>query len=293
MYIKTDSPAMVIVCCSSCFLQSRRFGHCYLLRTTSVQHCSMTLTVSRGEGLTVITVTSNPKSKWPVLCQILGFLCCSPVSSLSHDMKGKLKDVHTAFGILQMITGVLNIAVGIMYTCLGSWFILYRIALGPFWIGSVFLVVGIMCILTANFPTSCLLTTGIFLNLVSAALAITAGVLYSVDLSYDHTFENCESHSYYYSRYDGYDYDYGNKTPSPEDSRRKEMCLYYKSLIEMILGGLDIMMIVLSVLQLCVTISFCVLTGKALRKKDEDVKLVEDPELHKPLLEDVTAGAAC
>ncbi|XP_042597633.1 transmembrane protein 176A-like [Cyprinus carpio] len=253
----------------------------------------MTLTVSRGEGLTVITVTSNPKSKWPVLCQILGFLCCSPVSSLSHDMKGKLKDVHTAFGILQMITGVLNIAVGIMYTCLGSWFILYRIALGPFWIGSVFLVVGIMCILTANFPTSCLLTTGIFLNLVSAALAITAGVLYSVGLSYDHTFENCESHSYYYSRYDGYDYDYGNKTPSPEDSRRKEMCLYYKSLIEIFFRGLDIMMIVLSVLQIYVTISFCVVTGKALRKENEDVKSVEDPELHKPLLEDTTAGAAC
>ncbi len=42
----------------------------------------------------------------------------------------------------------------------------------------------------------------------------------------------------------------------------------------MILGGLDIMMIVLSVLQLCVTISFCVLTGKALCKKDEDVKVL-------------------
>ncbi len=34
------------------------------------------------------------------------------------------------------------------------------------------------------------------------------------------------------------------------------------------------MMIVLSVLQICVTISFCVLTGKALHKKDEDVKVL-------------------
>ncbi|KAL0171354.1 hypothetical protein M9458_031665 [Cirrhinus mrigala] len=61
----------------------------------------------------------------------------------------------------------------------------------------------------------------------------------------------------------------------------------------MILGGLDIMMIVLSVLLLCVTISFCVLTGKALCKKDDDAKSVEDPELHKPLMEDATAGPAC
>ncbi|RXN38420.1 transmembrane protein 176A-like [Labeo rohita] len=60
--------------------------------------------------------------------------------------------------------------------------------------------------------------------------------------------------------------------------------------MKIILGGLDIMMIVLSVVQLCVTITFCVLTGKALCKKDEDEKL--DPELYQPLLEDDTAGAA-
>ncbi|XP_016137476.1 transmembrane protein 176A-like [Sinocyclocheilus grahami] len=252
----------------------------------------MPLTVSRGEGLTVITITSNPKSKWPVLCQILGFLCYSPVCSVSQGMKGKLKDVHTALGIVQMIIGVLNIAVGIVFTCLGSWFIMYRTAFGPFWIGSVFLVVGIMCILSAKFPTSCLLTTGIILNLVSAGLAIAAVVLYSVDLANDHTYENCETSSYYYSHYDGYGYGYGNKTPSPENSKRREECLYYKNLIEMILGGLDIMMIALSVFQLCVTISFCVLTGKALCKKDEDVKSVEDPELHKPVLEDATPGPA-
>ncbi|KAF4102791.1 transmembrane protein 176A-like isoform X1 [Onychostoma macrolepis] len=249
----------------------------------------MTLTVSRGEGLTVITVTSNPKSKWPVLCQILGFLCDTPSCSVSQGMKGKLKDVHTAFGIVQMIIGVLNIVVGIVFTSLGSWFIMYRTANGPFWIGSVFLVVGIMCVLTVKFPTSCLLTTGIVLNLVSAGLAIAAVVLYSVDLANDHTNEYCVSRSYYYSRYDSYGYD--NKTPSPEDSRRTEMCLYYKNINEIIFRGLDIMMIVLSVLQLCVTISFSVLTGKALHKEDEDVKSVEDPELHKPLLEDATAAA--
>ncbi|KTF85033.1 hypothetical protein cypCar_00018080 [Cyprinus carpio] len=349
-------------------VKSRRFGHCYLLRTTSVQHCSMTLTVSRGEGLTVITVTSNPKSKWPVLCQILGFLCCSPVSSLSHDMKGKLKDVHTAFGIffrgldimmivlsvlqiyvtisfcvvtgkalrkenedvkrcsmtltvsrgegltvisnpkskwpvpcqilgflyspvclvsqgikkgkledvhtalgiVQMITGVLSIAVGFVFTCLGPWFTLDRIAQAPFWLGSVLLVVGIICILAARFPSFCLVTIGMILNIVSAALAITAVVLCSMDLANNHA-EYCESHSsYYYSHY-GYDY----RTPSSEISRGQDICQYYRNLIETY-----------------VTISFCVVTGKALCKKDEDVKSVEDPELHKLLLEDDTPGAA-
>uniref|UniRef100_A0A671L1L5 Transmembrane protein 176l.4 n=1 Tax=Sinocyclocheilus anshuiensis TaxID=1608454 RepID=A0A671L1L5_9TELE len=249
----------------------------------------MTLTVSRGEGLTVITVTSNPKSKWPVLCQILGFLCYSPVCSVSQVMKGKLKDVHTALGIVQMIIGVLNIVAGIVLKCLAAWFTMERIAQGPFWLGSVFLVVGIVCILTAKFPSSCLLIIGIILNVVSAGLAITAVVLYSVDLAHNHTYENCETDSYHHSRYDGYGYRY--ETPSPEDNRRKEMCLFYKNLSENIFRGLDIMMIALSVHQICVTISFCVLTGKALCKKDEDVKSVEDPELHKPLLEDDTPDA--
>ncbi|XP_052434592.1 uncharacterized protein tmem176l.1 isoform X4 [Carassius gibelio] len=248
----------------------------------------MTLTVSRGEGLTVITVTSNPKSKWPVLCQILGSLCYSPVCSVSQGMKGKLKDVHTALGTVQMIIGVLNIVAGILLKCLGSWFVMERIGQGPFWLGSLFLVVGIVCILTAKFPSSCLLTIGILLNAVGAALAITAVVLYSVDLANDHSYEDCETRNYYSSRYDGNPY---KETPSPGDDRRKEMCLYYKNLQEIFFRGLDIMMIVLAVLQLCVTISFCVVTGKALCKKDEDVKSVEDPELHKPLLEDVTAAA--
>uniref|UniRef100_A0A672S618 Uncharacterized protein n=1 Tax=Sinocyclocheilus grahami TaxID=75366 RepID=A0A672S618_SINGR len=141
---------------------------------------------------------------------------------------------------------------------------------------SVYIYIYILCVSQ--------LIIGIILNVVSAGLAITAVVLYSVDLANSHTYENCENGSYHQSRYNGYGYSY--ETPSPEDNRRKEMCLFYKNLIENIFRGLDIMMIVLSVLQLCVTISFCVLTGKALCKKDED-----DSELHKPLLEDDTPGA--
>ncbi len=53
-----------------------------------------------------------------------------------------------------------------------------------------------------------------------------------------------------------------------------KMMTLYSLPNQIIFRGLDIMMIVLSVLQICVTISFCVLTGKALHKKDEDVKVL-------------------
>ncbi|ROL41444.1 Transmembrane protein 176A [Anabarilius grahami] len=252
--------------------------------------CIMPLTVSQGEGMTVITVTPSTKSKWPVLCQILRLLCCSPVCSVSQDMKGKLSNSHTALGVVQMIVGILNIVVGIVFTCLGLYWNMDRMAMGPFWLGSVFLVAGIVCILAAKFPSSCLMVIGMIVNVVSAALAITAVALYSVDLGNSHTgyYYSCDQS---YNSYSRYDYD-RYRTPSPEEKRAMETCLYYQNLTEMVFRGLDIMMIVLSVLQLCVTISFCVLTGKALCNEDEDAKAVEDPEIHKPLLEDTTAGAA-
>ncbi|XP_048009877.1 transmembrane protein 176A-like [Megalobrama amblycephala] len=253
----------------------------------------MSLTVSQGEGMTVITVTPNTKSKWPVLCQILRLLCCSPLCSVSQDMKGKLSNSHIALGVVQMIVGILNIVVGIVFTCLGLYWNMYMMAMGPFWLGSLFLVAGIVCILAAKFPSSCLLVIGMIVNVVSAALAITAVALYSVDLANSHNGYyydySCDQSYNSYSGYSRYDYD-RYRTPSPEENMRMETCLYYKNLTEMVFRGLDIMMIVLAVLQLCVTISFCVLTGKALCKKDEDAK---DPELYKQLLEDAISVPAC
>uniref|UniRef100_A0A8C1X1Q0 Transmembrane protein 176l.3a n=1 Tax=Cyprinus carpio TaxID=7962 RepID=A0A8C1X1Q0_CYPCA len=335
----------------------------------------MSLTVSQGEGMMVITVASNPKSRWPVLCQILGSLCYGPVCFASQEMEEKLTDTQRVIGIVQIVVAVMNLVLGcfgiifffvttsansivlsVLQLCVAISFCVLTIkslckkggsaklventtsesrsgksqyslpfghscsmtlalnqdledqltdthtALGTvqimvgvmnitvgffgfvfaYWIGSVFLVVGIMCVLAVMFPAPRLLVITVALNVVSAALAITAAVLYSIDLAMGSSL-SCYREHYYYSS--------NNDWPAHKKSNF-ESCFYYKNLSQMMLGGLDIMMIVLSVLQLCVTISFCVLTGKALCKKDEDAKSVEDPELHKPLLEDDTAGAA-
>ncbi|NP_001264248.1 transmembrane protein 176l.4 isoform 2 [Danio rerio] len=247
----------------------------------------MPLTVSQNEGLAVVTVTSNPKSKWPILCQILGYLCYTPLCSVSRITIGKLESVNIGLGIVQMIIGVINIALGISFMYLGYYFNMYLIAFGPFWIGSVVIVVGIVCVLAARFPSSCLLMIGMLMNIVSAALGITSIALYSLDLSFGHYRDwTCRTYdtNYYYSSYDRY------RTPTPEESMRLEMCQYYNNLFNMICVGLDIMMIVLSVLQICVTISLCVLTGKTLCKKTEDEE--EDPFLKKPLLDDDAVGVA-
>ncbi|XP_043116584.1 uncharacterized protein tmem176l.1 [Puntigrus tetrazona] len=243
----------------------------------------MSLTVSQGEGLTVIAIASDPKSKWPVLCQVLSFLCCSPVYSVSQGLRKKLRNTNTALGVMQIIFGVVNLVFGILVKSSGIWNNMTESGL-VFWIGGVVLIIGIVTVLAAKFPSPVLLVIAAILNVVSAGLAITAIVMCSADLATgNHLYCDTGYNSFYNS----------DVTSSPEQKRRTEICLEYKYRSQMILGGLDIMMIVLSVLQICVSISFCVLTGKALCKKEEDEKSVEDPELDKPLLEDAAAGAAC
>ncbi|XP_050987645.1 uncharacterized protein tmem176l.3a isoform X2 [Labeo rohita] len=336
----------------------------------------MPLTMSQSEGMMVVTITSNPKSKWPALCQILSSLCYGPVCFASEDMKEKLTDTQRVIGMIQIVVAVMNLVLGcfgiiyflatssvsslvfsVLQICVVVSFCVLtlkslckkgtggntklvekttletksgishntkdsmtdsmtpalsqnmkdvltdtrtelltlqimvgvmNIAMGffgfvfAFWIGSVFLVVGIICAVAVHFPHPKLLVIRVILNVVSAALAITAAVLYSVDLAVGSSL-SCYREPYYYSSDNEF-------IRLNRKSSNFESCFYYKNLSEIILGGLDIMMIVLSVVQLCVTITFCVLTGKALCKKDEDEKL--DPELYKPLLEDDTAGAA-
>ncbi|XP_077077696.1 uncharacterized protein tmem176l.3a [Siphateles boraxobius] len=342
----------------------------------------MSLTVSQGEGMTVIIITSNPKSKCPGLCQILVSLFCSPVCFVSEDMKEKLTDTQRTFGIVQIVVAVMNFVLGcfgfifffmtsawatrmesfglnmtvmvlaVLMLCVAISFLVLTLnslfkrggsaklvenktsetksgicrypfpfvhscnmtltvsqdikekladthtALGipqiivgvmnitigcfgfvsSFWIGGVFLVVGIMCVLAVKFPSPRLLVFLVILNIISAALAITAVVLYSMDLAMENSLSCVDGHYYYpsYQRAQG----------------ESNFQTYCRDLNQMIIRGLDIMMIVLSVLQLCVNISFCVLTGKALCKKDEDAKSVEDPELHKPLLGDAAVAPA-
>ncbi|XP_026083999.1 uncharacterized protein LOC113059668 isoform X2 [Carassius auratus] len=317
----------------------------------------MTPTVSQGEVLMVFTATSNPKSRWPLLCHILSSLCYGPVCFASPEMEEKLTDTQRVIGSLQIVVAVMNLVLGLFgiiffivnnspssivmpvlqlcvalsfcvltikslfkkggraklventtsestigkskyslpfgHSC-GMTLALTQIIVGvmnitmgcfgfvfAFWIGGAFLVVGIVCVLAVTFPHPRLLVITVALNVVSAALAITAAVLYSMDLAMGSSV-SCYK-EYYYS---------SNNVRFAHKKSNLEPCVYYKNLSQMMLGRLDIMMIVLSVLQLCVTISFCVLTGKALCKNDEDAKSVEDPELHKLLLEDDTAGAA-
>lgn len=62
------------------------------------------------------------------LCQIL---------ILRFLIAGGITNIVLLFQILQMIVGVFNIVVGIMFLCLDQYWNMYIIAMGPFWLGSM------------------------------------------------------------------------------------------------------------------------------------------------------------
>ncbi|XP_056318331.1 uncharacterized protein tmem176l.3b [Danio aesculapii] len=76
----------------------------------------------------------------------------------------------SALGIVQIIVGILILG-------------LTGIHLLRFWLGSVFLMVGIVTVVAVRFPSHFLLLIAAVLNTVSAALAMTGLGLYAWDMT--------------------------------------------------------------------------------------------------------------
>lgn len=247
----------------------------------------MSVTMARGDGVTVFTVASNPKSSWPPICQILGALCYSPVCcSVSQAMRKFQGSSQSALGTLQIMTGLLNIGLGALVSSDSG--ILYWFNI-PYLLGSLFIVFGVLCILAEKFPSRCLVGINVLMNLVGAPFAITGIVMYAIDLGNRNNNWMCNDDYRSYGR--GGRYGYDTTTPSNElkalEENYLEKCLEGRQMLLMIFRCLDGMLIILSALQLCVNISSAVLGIKALIKAKEDMK---HPGPYEPLLQEVTCN---
>ncbi|XP_017564183.1 uncharacterized protein LOC108433858 isoform X1 [Pygocentrus nattereri] len=243
----------------------------------------MSLMISRAEGVTVFTVTSNPKSKWPLLCQLLGTLCYSPVCSVSQSLKQKMGRTHTVLGTLQILFGILNVAIWSIFTK-GPFFT--YVWASVFWFGGVLIAAGIICILANKFPSPCLVCFVVLVNLVSVGLAITAIVFCSVELR----------RVYFHIHCNPPDYSYDRTTASPlKRAQMNELlkeCENFQELVKFMGGGVHVMMLVFASLQICLSISSSVLSLKALFKKKKGDEM-EDPECFKPLVEEGLTSPTC
>ncbi|XP_041648645.1 uncharacterized protein LOC121513155 [Cheilinus undulatus] len=241
----------------------------------------MSVTMTRSDGVTVFTLTSDPQSSLPPICQILKGLCYSPVCcSVSQRLKKFQGASQSVLGALHIMVGLLNIGLGaILLYGDASWQMYYYKF--PIWLGVLFILFGIMNILSEKFPSPCLVILSVILNLSGVAFAITAIVLYIINVLNIYLWWMCHDYDW--------DYRYRHRvTPSPEKMTK---CLETQDLVLMILRSINAVLIVLAVLELCVTISSAVLGIKALKQKPEN-KSPDDPEQYKPLLEEVTSNPA-
>ncbi|XP_068426418.1 transmembrane protein 176B-like isoform X1 [Clinocottus analis] len=250
----------------------------------------MSVTMTKAEGVTVFTMTSDPQSVLPPLCQILKGLCYSPVCcSVSQHLRKVQRYSQSVLGALHIMVGLLNIGLGLILLCShGGYWWLMRETLFPVWIGALILLFGIVGILSEKFPSPCLVIVNVILNLAGVAFSIAAIVLYTINIANIRLWWMCDKYDsggYYNSRYR----QATTTTASPGEKYMTEKCLEGKELTLMLLRSMNALLIVLSVLELCLVISSAVLGIKALksRGKGEEEKM-GDPEHYKPLLEEVT-----
>ncbi|XP_026173077.1 membrane-spanning 4-domains subfamily A member 4A-like [Mastacembelus armatus] len=199
------------------------------------------MTVLKDKGVPEVTVAGDRRTMFPPLGEILKTLC---YSHGWRSYQGQMQtNVATTIGIIQILVGLFNIGLGPGRTSIhpGDF-----ASLGAaYWLGAVFIVVGIMSILAAQFPSSCLVGFTVFMNIVGAIFAITGIVLYTIDLSGASLLWMCDQNRSNVAHY-------------------RNNCRNVALFAQNLLRSMDILLIILAVLLLCVSIWFTILGIKAL-----------------------------
>ncbi|XP_076006679.1 membrane-spanning 4-domains subfamily A member 15-like [Genypterus blacodes] len=226
----------------------------------------MSVAMTKSEGVAVFTVTSDPNSSCPPIFQILKSLCYSPVCfSVSQRLRMVQNHYQSAVGTLQILVGSIHIGLGaiLLSSHAGSSFFM-DVTMFPLWLGGLFMLFGVTCILSEKFPSPCLVISNVMLNLAGVAFAITAIFLYSIHWGSVIVYSFCGRRNL-------------RVAPSPDEKYLEQRCKEGKAITLMLLRGITAVLIIMSALQLCLTISSAVLGITAL-KKDKSVNKIPDDD---------------
>ncbi|XP_023187285.1 uncharacterized protein LOC111608194 [Xiphophorus maculatus] len=192
----------------------------------------MAVSVDTDNGVTAVTIATDNRSMLAQWRQTVKALPCGPSWRSGSSVVG-------ALGTVQIMVGVFNVGLGPE-----------RVETFPYWLGVPFIAAGVLSLLADRFPFRCLMGLSVFLNVAGSILSIVAIVLYAVHLASFTVIGMC----------------------GILDERNSKNCMFLANLAQKLLRGVDITMIVMSVLQLCVCISLAVLGNKAFYYRGKDVK---------------------
>uniref|UniRef100_A0A8C6SSE2 Uncharacterized protein n=1 Tax=Neogobius melanostomus TaxID=47308 RepID=A0A8C6SSE2_9GOBI len=187
----------------------------------------MSASITRAEGVTVLTVTSDGDPvNCPLLCQLMCMLCYCPGVNVFKRQLSPQRRSQSVLGALQIMIGVLNIGLGLIECST------YRYYYYPFaaWFGVLFIIVGITSILSERFSCSLMVVLSVILNLCGVAFALATLIHYSIQMS-------VLMRDSYYDLYpckkseDSDHYWYRTTTPSPDLDALQEKCLEGKALL--------------------------------------------------------------
>ncbi|GLD53122.1 B-lymphocyte antigen CD20-like isoform X1 [Lates japonicus] len=159
-----------------------------------------------GATFMIFGITCIVSEKFPSPCLVI----------LNHLRRAQRPSL-SALGTLHIMVGLLNIGLGVILLCSisgsswqmdSTWF--------PVWLGVLFMIFGIMCIVSEKFPSPCLVILNVILNLAGVGFAIAAIALYSINIGYIHLWGNCGRNSYYY---------WTTPSPSPDKDMLRERCM--------------------------------------------------------------------
>ncbi|XP_059196275.1 uncharacterized protein LOC131977036 isoform X2 [Centropristis striata] len=191
--------------------------------------------------------------------QILKTLCFSTQScSLFRRADGLMQsNTVSALGTLQIMVGLFNIGLGSGRTRLHPGdFVSWEVA---YWLGGMFILAGIMSFTVDRFSSVYLVGFAVAVNTIGSILALIGSVLYGADIL-----------------------DFSELSLCDESNVRYSPCQSTQYLLQRLVIGMDISMIVLTVLQLIVCITVTVLGIRVLfylRNKEQDAG---DDEIYQP-----------
>ncbi|XP_041650206.1 membrane-spanning 4-domains subfamily A member 8-like [Cheilinus undulatus] len=247
----------------------------------------MSVSVTKGDRVTVLTFTTDPQSALPPICQILKSLCYSPgcfrCCFVSQHLKRIQGTSQSMLGAIQIMVGLLTIGLGaILYNSDSTpwWFLDYTMY--HFWLGALFICFGVLCILSEKFPSPFLVNLNMIVNGVGAAFATTGIVLYSLNMNMLVQFHGGCGYDYF-----GYP-ENDTMTQSSEMTLMTEKCMEANAVTQRILIGINALLIILCVLELCAGFSSAILGTNVVGTR-EKTESPDDPEQYKPLLEDITS----
>uniref|UniRef100_A0A3Q4BP55 Uncharacterized protein n=1 Tax=Mola mola TaxID=94237 RepID=A0A3Q4BP55_MOLML len=218
----------------------------------------MSITVAKDKGVTVVTFTSDCKSVVPPLCQIRKNLCYSPQWCSAY--KGLMQpNVVSALGAIQIMVGLFSIGLGPGRSTNYYYYDHFADLGAAYWLGIVVNNI-VVPVLEKQHIYYVFSLTMLSIGLIFAIFGI---VMYSIDLgSVSVQWITCLFFfNWSYLLYCTY----------------KVKCRLSSSFLwQRLLTAIDITMIVLTVLQLCVCISFAVLSIKALQTHQIIPPLIDD-----------------